>query len=78
MIFNTFIIKKFSYKVCIVSALSPYSFRDAFATHLINHGADLRVVHMLLGHSNPSTTQIYTHIAQHRLKDLHQKHHPRG
>ena len=72
------IIKKYSKKVGIKSDLSPHSLRHAFATHLINHGADLRVVQMLLGHSDLSTTQIYTHIAQHRLKDIHQKHHPRG
>ena len=73
-----YLIKRYASQVGIQTHLSPHTLRHAFATHLLNHGADLRVVQMLLGHSNVSTTQIYTHVAKARLQALHAQHHPRG
>jgi integrase/recombinase XerD len=72
------LIKRYAAQAGLTAELSPHTLRHAFATHLLNHGADLRVVQMLLGHADLSSTQIYTHVARARLKALHHEHHPRG
>jgi integrase/recombinase XerD len=72
------LVKKYAQQTGITAALSPHTLRHAFATHLLNHGADLRVMQLLLGHADISTTTIYTHVARERLKSIVAQHHPRG